>query len=383
MAESNKRPSSGRRLLFGIAFLYLGLISLGMGLYHDYMTAVLIGLGLIAVGVAINAIASVRGSTRRMRAIANLVFHEKIAIIDSYRGNPQEQIEHDRQAALELSEWVEPGLRQEFDELWQDHFGGETKPVVVKIGGSTLGNRDTTLQDLIALQGRGIPLVVVHGGGNRVTEWLDKMGIPTSFVDGSRVTDEETLGVVIAVLAGLVNKELVAAINSLGGKAIGVSGIDGALIQGRIKSRDMGYMGEVVKVNPEAVIAILSAGYIPVIATSGFKPAGGDADPIMLLNINADASASEIALALKADTLIFLTDVPGVQDGEGRLLPRLSPAEARSLIDSGVITGGMIPKVEGCLHALSGVSSTQIIDGRGGGALLAAAEGKGNGTVIG
>lgn len=382
MPESNTSPPSGKRVLFGIGFVYLGIVSLGIGLYYDYLNATLTGLALIAVGLAIYSIASVRGSYRQMRAIANLVFHEKIAIIEGYMGNQQEQIEHDRQAALELSGWVEPRLKQEFEELWQEFFQRETRPVVVKIGGSTLGSHDTTLQDLVTLQKRGILPVVVHGGGNKVSEWLERMGISTSFVHGLRATDKETLEVVIAVLAGLVNKELVAAINYLGGKAIGLSGVDGALIQGKIKSHDMGYTGEVVRVNPESVIAILSAGYMPVIAPSGLRLPGEDNDPVMLLNINGDVSASEIAVALKVDRLIFLTNVPGVQDSEGKLLPMLSPAEARSLIDSGVITGGMIPKVEGCLRALSSVTSTQIIDGRTEGALLAAVEGSGNGTTI-
>ncbi len=382
MPESNTSPSSGKRVVFGIGFVYLGIVSLGVGLYYDYLNATLIGLTLIAVGIAIWSIAAVRGSYRRMRAIANLVFHEKIAIVNSYMGNEQEQIEHDRQAALELSGWVDPKLKQEFEELWQEFFQREAKPIVVKIGGSTLGNRDTTLQDLVTLQKKGILPVVVHGGGNKVSEWLERMGISTSFVRGLRATDEETLEVVIAVLAGLVNKELVAAINSLGGKAIGLSGIDGALIQGKIKSPDTGYTGEVVRVNPESVIAILSAGYIPVIAPGGIKLPAEDNEPVMLLNINGDVSASEIAVALKVDRLIFLTDVPGVQDSEGRLIPTLSPAEAKSLIDSGVITGGMIPKVEGCLRALPTVTSTQIIDGRTEGALLAAVEGSANGTMI-
>jgi len=184
------------------------------------------------------------------------------------------------------------------------------------------------------------------------------------------------------VLAGLVNKELVAAINSLGGRAIGLSGADGSLIEGQIKSPDMGYTGEVVKVNPEAIIAILSAGYIPVIATSGFKPPTEGRDPGMLLNINADSTASEVALALKAEKLIYLTDVPGVQNGNGELIPQLYSDEAKALIQSNTITGGMIPKVEGCLRALSGVSSTQIIDGRNAGALFSAVNGKGDGTTI-
>jgi acetylglutamate kinase len=256
------------------------------------------------------------------------------------------------------------------------------KPIVIKIGGSTLGSHDTTLDDLVTLQKKGSVLVVVHGGGNKITEWLKKIGIATTFVRGMRMTDAATLEVVIAVLAGLVNKELVAEIISRGGKTIGLSGVDGGLIRAKIENHELGYVGQVVKVNAEPVKAVLSAGYIPVIAPCGLKAAGGDSDPVMLLNINGDAVASEIAGALKAERLIFLTDVPGVRDGEGKFLPRLSAAEARKMIASGVIVGGMIPKVEACLNALSRVPSTQIVDGRSAGALLSAIENNTGGTKI-
>ena len=256
------------------------------------------------------------------------------------------------------------------------------KTIVVKIGGSTLGSHDTTLDDLVALQKKGVLPVVVHGGGNKITEWLKKIGIATTFVRGMRVTDAATLEVVIAVLAGLVNKELVAEIMSQGGKAIGLSGVDGGLIQAKVENPELGYVGQVVKVNAEPVKAVLSAGYIPVIAPGGLRLAGGDSDPVTLLNINGDVVASEIAGALKADRLIFLTDVPGVRDGEGKFLARLSAAEARKMIASGVIAGGMIPKVEACLNALSRVPSTQIIDGRSAGALLSAIEKENIGTRI-
>ena len=256
------------------------------------------------------------------------------------------------------------------------------KPIVIKIGGSTLGSHDTTLDDLVALQKKGVLPVVVHGGGNKITEWLKKIGIATTFVRGMRVTDAATLEVVIAVLAGLVNKELVAEIMSKGGKAIGLSGVDGGLIQAKVENPELGYVGQVVKVNAEPVKAVLSAGYIPVIAPGGLRLAGGDSDPVTLLNIYGDVVASEIAGALKADRLIFLTDVPGVRDGEGKFLPRLSAAEAKSMIASGVISGGMIPKVEACLNALTRVPSTQIIDGRSAGALLSAIENNTGGTRI-
>ena len=257
-----------------------------------------------------------------------------------------------------------------------------TKTIVIKIGGSTLGSHDTTLDDLVSLQKKGILPVVVHGGGNKITEWLKKMGVSTTFVRGMRVTDAATLEVVIAVLAGLVNKELVAAITSKGGKAIGLSGADGGLIQAKIENPELGYVGEVVKVNPEPVKAVLSAGYIPVIAPGGFRIAGGNGDREMLLNINGDVVASEIAGALKAERLIFLTDVPGVRDSDGKFLPRLSAAEAKDMIASGVIAGGMIPKVEACINALSRVPSTKIVDGRTAGALLSAIKGDAIGTRI-
>ena len=256
------------------------------------------------------------------------------------------------------------------------------RPIVIKIGGSTLGSHDTTLDDLVALQKKGILTVVVHGGGNKITEWLKKMGVATTFVRGMRVTDAATLEVVIAVLAGLVNKELVAAIMSRGGKAMGLSGVDGGLIHAKIENPELGYVGQVVKVNPDPVKAILNAGYIPVIAPGGLRAADGDSDPVVLLNINGDVVASEIAGALKAERLIFLTDVPGVRDSEGKFLSKLSAAEARKMIASGVIVGGMIPKVEACLNALSRVPSTQIIDGRYAGALLSAIEGNTGGTRI-
>ena len=263
------------------------------------------------------------------------------------------------------------------------HKHSSSKTIVIKIGGSTLGSHDTTLDDLVTLQKRGLIPVVVHGGGNKITEWLKRMGVSTTFfVRGIRVTDAATLEVVIAVLAGLINKELVAAIISKGGKAIGLSGVDGGIIQARMENPELGYVGKVVKVNPAPIKAVHSAGYIPLIAPSGFRVASGSSDPVMLLNLNGDVVASEIAGALKAERLIFLTDVPGVRDSEGKFLPRLSAAEARAMIASGVIARGMIPKVEACLNALSKVPSAQIIDGRSAGALLSAIEGNAVGTRI-
>ncbi len=250
------------------------------------------------------------------------------------------------------------------------------KPIVVKIGGSTLGSQDTTLEDLVSLQKEGKTLVVVHGGGNVITEWLSRQGIATRFENGLRVTDRPTLEVVVAVLCGLVNKGLVSAIHSLGGRAMGLSGVDGRFIEARIKDAQLGYVGEIVKINTEPIEAILKGGYIPIIAPLGLEAKGEK------LNVNADTAAGEIATALSAERLVFLTDVPGILDGSGKSLPRLSGDEASSLIDSGVVSGGMIPKVEACLRALSTVSITHIIDGRERHALLEAVVGKEKGTII-
>ena len=255
------------------------------------------------------------------------------------------------------------------------------KVIVVKIGGATLGSHDTAIEDIVYLQQQGKSLVVVHGGGKVITDWLEKRGIATRFVHGERVTDEATLEVVVSVLAGLVNKEIVAAINSLGGRAVGISGVDGGLIQGRIKDKALGYIGEVVRVNSDPVEALLKAGYIPVIAPVSLH-AGKSAKAPKVLNVNADVVAGEIAAAIGAERLIFLTDVVGVCDQSGNLLPRLSPDEAEALLASGVASGGMIPKIKACLRALSGTSTTRIIDGRQPHALLNEIEGKGGGTTI-
>ena len=252
------------------------------------------------------------------------------------------------------------------------------KPIIIiKIGGSTLGSGDTTIEDLVELQRRGIPVVVVHGGGNLITEWLSNLGISTSFKKGLRVTDAETLKVVVAVLCGLVNKELVASIESAGGRAMGMSGIDGGLIEARVKDAELGYVGEIVKINPQPLEMVLEGGYIPVIA-----PLGLGRDEAMPLNVNADTAAGDIAAAIGAWRLIFLTDVEGILDKDGEVLKRLSPDEVRHLIRSETISTGMIPKVEACLCALSSVSETRIIDGRVPHALTREIDGKGEGTTI-
>ena len=234
-------------------------------------------------------------------------------------------------------------------------------PLVVKIGGSTLGGADSTFRDIAALAMSGEVPVVVHGGGAEASDWLERMGIPSRFERGLRVTGEAVLPVVVAVFAGLVNKRIVAAINAAGGRAVGFSGADGRTLECRLASPALGFVGEPVAVHPEAIEALLAARIIPVISPIGFVP-GAATD--QLVNVNADTVAGNIAAALGATRLVFLTDVAGVRGPDDALIPVLSRAEAGRLIALGVIAGGMIPKVEACLHALSLGVTAQIIDGR-------------------
>jgi acetylglutamate kinase len=235
------------------------------------------------------------------------------------------------------------------------------KVIVVKIGGSTLGNHDTTLEDLVDLQKRGKSLVVVHGGAKVSSEWLARLGIPTSFVNGLRITDAETMKVVAAALGGLVNKELVVAIQALGGKAVGLSGCDGNLLLASIKSPEMGYVGEIVAVDPTPLKLLLKAGYMPVVAPVSFGSVEGR---IMLLNANGDTAAGEIAAALAAEKLIFLTDVDGIHDGSKQVVHKLNLAEAKDMLVSGTASGGMIPKIEASIRTLTATRVVRIIDGR-------------------
>jgi acetylglutamate kinase len=253
------------------------------------------------------------------------------------------------------------------------------RPIVIKIGGSTLGSHDTTLQDVVDLQKKGVPVVVVHGGGKLITDWLSKQGVASEFILGERVTDKPSLDVVVAVLAGLVNKELVTQLNSLGGKAVGISGADGPVLFGKIKDNKLGYVGEIEKVDAGYIKLLLESGYTPVIAPVGYLKGDGD---VRLLNVNADTAAGEIGAALGAEKLIFLTDVAGVCDKSGKLIPQMTKGEAQALMDSGVASGGMIPKLKACLTALKGRATACIIDGRQPHALLNEIEKSGTGTTI-
>ncbi len=253
------------------------------------------------------------------------------------------------------------------------------KTFVIKYGGSAMTQeflRESFAKDVVLLRYVGIRTVVVHGGGPQISQTLEKLGIKPVFVGGMRKTDEETMHVVEMVLSGDINKDIVALINTHSGQniyAVGLSGRDGQLIRAKkidkeayfrelgleVPEEDIGYVGDVVDVNTDLLNTLLDKGYIPVIAPVGVGERGE------AYNINADIAASEIAKALRAEKLIFLTDTEGIKDREGRLLSSLSKSEALRLTLEGVIKGGMLPKVKSAIRALEGgVKKVHIIDGR-------------------
>src|SRR6266542_4127814 len=220
--------------------------------------------------------------------------------------------------------------------------------VVAKIGGSTLGSNDTALADVVELQRRGLRPVVVHGGGPLISEWLERHNIATRFEQGLRVTDAESLRVVVAVLAGLVNKQIVAELSSRGARVIGLSGADGGLLRARIIDARLGFVGDITGVDAATLNSLLEEGCVPVIAPLALEWEG-ERPSAQLLNINADSAAGAIARALGARSLLFLTDVAGIRIGEGQIADTLSSEDAGPLIEAGVIEGGMIPQVRPCL----------------------------------
>lgn len=240
------------------------------------------------------------------------------------------------------------------------------KIIVVKYGGNAMLNEElksAVMNDIVLLSLIGIRVVLVHGGGPEITETLKAMGKTSTFVEGRRVTDEETAGVVQMVLAGKINKSLVNRIGAIGGKAIGLCGLDGRMIRAEALDMDRwGYVGNITQVDPQPVLDVLAMGYIPVVATVGYDDAGN------IYNINADTAASRLAGVLKAECLISLTDIAGImrdKDDPASLIPRLHVSEAPQLVHEGVISGGMIPKVECCIEAIRrGVKKVFIIDGR-------------------
>jgi acetylglutamate kinase len=246
---------------------------------------------------------------------------------------------------------------------------------VVKFGGHAMGDPELAAlfaRDIVLLKQVGINPIVVHGGGPQIGNMLERLRIKSSFIEGLRVTDAETVEVVEMVLSGSINKQIVTAINEAGGTAVGLSGKDGNLIQARKLRRtrrdpdsniekvlDLGFVGEPSKINATVIHELGKANVIPVIAPLGIGPKG------MTYNINADTAAGAVAAALNAERLLMLTDVAGVLDKQGQLIPEMTATKVRTAIRNGTISGGMIPKVETCLDAVNGgVEAAVILDGR-------------------
>ena len=239
------------------------------------------------------------------------------------------------------------------------------KIVVVKYGGNAMINEElkqAVMGDIILLSLIGIKVVLVHGGGPEITDMLKRLNKKSEFVNGLRVTDAETAEIVQMVLAGKINKNLVHLIQIKGGKAIGLSGMDGNMIQAKCADVRLGYVGEITDINAEPILDVLENGYIPVISTVGCDNQGN------VYNINADTAAARIAGALKAESLVSMTDIVGIlrdKDDPSTLIPRVYVSDAQMLINEGIICGGMIPKVGCCIEAIRrGVKKVFVIDGR-------------------
>ncbi len=239
------------------------------------------------------------------------------------------------------------------------------KIVVVKYGGNAMINdelKQQVMEDIVLLWLIGVKIVLVHGGGPEINELMAKLGKKPEFVDGLRVTDKETVDIVQMVRAGKINKTLVNLLEMKGGRAIGLSGMDGRLIEAKVKDERLGYVGEIEKIHIRPVYDLLDKGYIPVVSTVGCDREGN------AYNVNGDTAAAHIAGALNAERLIMMTDIAGIlrdKDDPSTLIPEITLSQAAELYQTGVISGGMIPKVDCCVTAISkGVKNVVIMDGR-------------------
>lgn len=244
----------------------------------------------------------------------------------------------------------------------QDYSG---KIVVIKYGGNAMVSehlKDSVIRDIVLLQLIGVKVVLVHGGGPEITDMLGKIGKESKFVNGLRVTDQETVDVALMVLAGKINKSLVNLIELKGGNAIGLSGLDGHMIEAKVKNPELGFVGDITKVNIKPILDVIDKGYIPVVSTVGCDHEGH------VYNINADTAAARLAGALGAESLIAMTDIAGIlkdKDDPDTLISSIRIGDLPELVSSGVIQGGMVPKAECCRNAIEwGVNRVFIIDGR-------------------
>tara|TARA_B110000263_G_scaffold88760_1_gene77557 strand:+ start:158 stop:925 length:768 start_codon:yes stop_codon:yes gene_type:complete len=238
---------------------------------------------------------------------------------------------------------------------------------VIKIGGSTLGTGDSTYKDILNLFKKGWKIVIIHGGGKEISKWINKQGIEPQFVDGLRITDEKTLEIAIAVLSGKINSEIVTEFQNLGINAVGISGASG-ILEAKMKNEKLGFVGEITNCNISLLNNLMDNGFLPIISPLALAIDMKN----QIYNTNADTAAGFIAKSLKADNIIFQTDVPGVFDSNRRVIPQMTKNQALELINSGIVQGGMIPKIEACVNALESVNTGRIIDGRNVGSLLRA-----------
>lgn len=242
-------------------------------------------------------------------------------------------------------------------------YNGRT--IVIKYGGNAMTSevlKEQVMEDIVLLTMVGVKVVVVHGGGPEISSLMKRLGKVPQFIDGLRVTDQETVDIAEMVLAGKVNKSLVSLLQTKGGRAIGVSGMDGRLIEAKLKDPRYGYVGDVTRINPQMITDMLDDGYIPVVSTLGWDKEGH------IYNINGDTAAGAIAAAIGAERMIMMTDISGImrdKDDPDSLIQELTVSEAQELCQNDVVQGGMIPKVECCIDALEhGVKAVVIIDGR-------------------
>ena len=247
--------------------------------------------------------------------------------------------------------------------------------IVVKLGGSTLGAHDTSLADIAALARQGRRVVVVHGGGALTTEWLERLGVETEFSNGLRKTTPAALDTTIAVLAGVVNKRLVEQLTSLSTQALGISGADAGIVRSPLSERGLGFVGERPVCNAAPLAALLDAGFLPIMAPIGLSTNG------QLININADAVAGAVSVALEAEALVMLTDTDGVLDGEQRPIATIDAEQAEALQAARVVVGGMLPKLAAGRAAAAAGAAARIVDGRAAGAVPAALRGE-TGTLV-
>ena len=239
------------------------------------------------------------------------------------------------------------------------------KTVVIKYGGNAMINEELkqqVMEDIALLWLIGVKVVLVHGGGPEISQIMKRLGKEAVFIDGLRVTDKETVDIVQMVLAGKINKTLVNLIQMKGGHAVGLSGIDGGILEAKVKDERLGYVGEITKVRPQPITDLLEKNYIPVVSTVASDRMGNT------YNINGDTAAAYLAGALGAERLIMMTDIAGIlmdKDDPSTLIPSITVSEAKKLYDKGIISGGMIPKVDCCIEALEhGVNNVVIMDGR-------------------